>query len=37
MKLLNLNQSPEDEQENKKSKFAFLDNIKNIKFKKPSF
>ncbi len=32
-----LNQSPEDEQENKKSKFAFLDNIKNIKFKKPSF
>ncbi len=32
-----LNQSTEDEQENKKSKFAFLDNIKNIKFKKPSF
>ena len=28
-----LNQSPEDEQENKKSKFAFLDNIKNIKSK----
>ena len=32
-----LNQSPEEEQENKKSKFPFLDNIKNIKFKKPSF
>ncbi len=32
-----LNQSPEEEQEKKKSKFPFLDNIKNIKFKKPSF
>ncbi len=32
-----LNQSSEDEQENKKSKFAFLDNLKNIKLKKPSF
>ena len=32
-----LNQSSEDEQENKKLKFAFLDNLKNIKLKKPSF
>jgi len=33
----NLNQVVEDETENKKSKFSFIDNLKNIKFKKPNF
>ena len=34
---VNLNQKAEVETENKKSKFAFLENLKNIKFKKPKF
>ena len=34
---VNLNQTAEVETENKKSKFAFLENLKNIKFKKPKF
>jgi len=33
----NLNQVDDEGTENKKSKFAFLDNLKNIKFKKPDF
>ena len=33
----NLNKVVEDETENKKSKFSFIDNLKNIKFKKPNF
>ena len=33
----NLNQVDDEGAENKKSKFAFLDNLKNIKFKKPDF
>ena len=34
---ININQTAEVETENKKSKFAFLENLKNIKFKKPKF
>ena len=34
---INLDQSKEDEIENKKSKFSFLDNLRKIKFKKPNF
>ena len=34
---VNINQTAEVETENKKSKFAFLENLKNIKFKKPKF
>ena len=32
-----MDQSKEDEIENKKSKFSFLDNLRKIKFKKPNF